>query len=203
MINEVFSDYFACKDNFLTRIDARIKILFVFTAIIITLISRTPQAPLAIAILSLFSLISIRIPLKVILLRIFVPLVLTGLIFLLYLTVYKESFSRGLLVIEKVIGCSFAVIFLSMTTPINALLNASLWFKIPKIWVEIAVISYRYCFVLLEDIITIRDAQKVRLGYSSLSRSIRSFSELIGTIFIRAYDQSLATYEAMQSRGYK
>ena len=202
MINEVFSDYFACKDNFLTRIDARIKMLFVFAAIITTLFSQTPQTPLTAAILSLVSLISIRIPLKVILLRLLTPLNLTTVVFLLYITVYKESFWTGMLAIEKVIGCVSLIIFLSMTTPVNALLNASLWFNMPKIWVEIAVITYRYVFVLFEDAITIRDAQKVRLGYSNLSRGIRSFGELTGSIFIRAYDQSLATYEAMQLRGY-
>ena len=49
---------------------------------------------------------------------------------------------------------------------------------------------------------TIRDAQKMRLGYSSLARSLRSFGELMGSAVIRAYDRSIAVYEAMMLRGY-
>ena len=34
-------------------------------------------------------------------------------------------------------------------------------------------------------------------------RSLRSLGVLAGTIVIKAYDQSIATYEAMTLRGYK
>ena len=62
--------------------------------------------------------------------------------------------------------------------------------------------TYRYIFVLLEDVIIIRDAQKIRLGYKGVMRSLKSLGELAGTALIRAYDQSLSIYEAMVSRGY-
>ncbi|MHB1377638.1 MAG: cobalt ECF transporter T component CbiQ [Candidatus Humimicrobiaceae bacterium] len=220
MLNEVFSDYFSQKENYLTRIDARIKMIFVFGAIITTLFSRTPFPPVIIAFLSLVFLISVRIPPKIILFRLLAPLTIAIAALLiqiffygttplfkltffgLHLAGYREGLFRGLLIIGKVTGCVSLIIFLSMTTPVNTLLRAASWFRIPKTWIEIAAITYRYIFVLIEDAITIRDAQKVRLGYSSLSRSVRSLAELTGSVFIRAYDQSISTYEAMQLRGY-
>lgn len=220
MLNEVFSDCFAHKNNFLTRIDARIKMLFVFGAIITTIFSWTHYVPVIIVFLSLVFLISVRIPLKIILFRLLCPLTIAIVILLIqifvygttplfklgilgfHLTGYKEGLFRGLLIMGKVTGCISLIIFLSMTTPVNALLKSAFWFRIPKTWIEIAAISYRYVFVLIEDAITIRDAQKVRLGYSNLSRSLRSLAELTGSVFIRAYDQSISTYEAMQLRGY-
>lgn len=220
MLTDVFSDCFAHKDNFLTRIDARIKMIFVFGAIIITLFSRTPHLSIIIAFLSLGFLISVRIPPKIILLRLLAPLTIAIVIlciqmffygttplfklivFGFHLAGYKEGLFRGLLIAGRVTGCISLIIFLSMTTPVNTLLRAASWFRISKTWIEIALITYRYVFVLIEDAITIRDAQKVRLGYSNLSRSVRSLAELTGSVFIRAYDQSISTYEAMQLRGY-
>jgi len=205
-LNEVFSDYFAHKDNFLTRIDARIKIAFVFGAIIITLFARAPYLPVIITLLSLASLLIIRIPPSVILVRLLTPLSMATVILLLQIFFYGaaplEGLFRGLLIMGKVMGCVSLIIFLSMTTPANNLFSAGLWFGISKTWIEIAMITYRYVFVLIESAITIRDAQKVRLGYSNLSRSLRSLAELTGSVFIKAYDQSVSTYEAMQSRGY-
>lgn len=204
MLSEVFSDSFAQKDNFLSRIDARIKMIFVFAGIITILFSRLVAVPAIVVLLSLTFLLSIRIPFKVILLRMLFPLGMAAAILVLHLIAYKGGggFFAGLLIMAKVAGCVSLVIFLSMTTPVNELLEAGYWFRIPKTWIEVAAITYRYVFVLIEDAITIRDAQKVRLGYSNLSRSIQSLAELTGSVFIRAYDQSVATADAMRMRGY-
>lgn len=204
MLSEVFSDSFAQKDNFLSRIDARIKMIFVFAGIITILFSRLVAAPAIVVLLSLAFLLSIRIPFKVILLRMLFPLGMAAAILVLHLIAYKGGggLFAGLLIMAKVAGCVSLVIFLSMTTPVNELLEAGYWFRIPRTWIEVAAITYRYVFVLIEDAITIRDAQKVRLGYSNLSRSIQSLAELTGSVFIRAYDQSISTCEAMKMRGY-
>lgn len=201
MLSEVFSDSFAHRDNFLSRIDARIKMFFVFAGIIIILFSRAEQVSVVVSFLTSIFLISVRIPFKVILFRMLPPLVMAAIIAWLNLIVYKKGLFESLLIMGKVAGCVSLVIFLSMTTPVNELLEAGRWFRIPKTWIEVAAITYRYVFVLIEDAITIRDAQKVRLGYSNLSRSIQSLVELTGSVFIRAYDQSVATADAMRMRG--
>ncbi|MEK7274152.1 MAG: cobalt ECF transporter T component CbiQ [Candidatus Desantisbacteria bacterium] len=201
MLNEIFSDYFAHKDNFLTRIDARLKIFFVSLAIIITILSQRPELPIIICLLSIISLLSVRIPPLVVLVRLTAPLGLVAGILLIKGFFCKDSLLALLLIGGKIMGATSLVIFLSMTTPANKLLNSASWFKIPRTWIEIAIITYRYVFVLMEDAITIRNAQKVRLGYSNLSRSVRSLAQLVGSVFIRAYDQSISTYEAMQCRG--
>lgn len=220
MLNEVFSDCFAQRKNYLTEVDARIKMVFVAAAIIITVLSRHGYVPLIVFSISLAFLLGIRIPAKIILFRLITPLSIAGMIFLIqvflygtipiveldlwgfHLVGYKEGLLRGFLIMGKVLGTVSLVVFLSMTTPVNKLLNASRWFKVPNTWVETAMVTYRYIFVLLEDFVTIRDAQKVRLGYSSLARSLRSFGELMGLTVIRTYDRSIAVYETMMLRGY-
>lgn len=202
MLNEVFSDCFAQKRNYLTEIDARPKVLFAALAIIIIVLSRNFCAPLIAFFLSLALLLSIRIPSRIILLRLAAPLSMAGVIFLIQVFFYGMSPIRGFLIVGKVIGAVSLIIFLSMTTPVNKVLNAARRFKIPDTWVEIAMLSYRYIFVLLKDAATVGNAQKARLGYSSLARSLRSFGELMGLTVIKSYDRSIAVYEAMMLRGY-
>lgn len=204
MLNEAFSDYFAQRINYLTEVDARAKMLFAAAAIIIVVSSQHPYAPLIVFFLSLIFLLGIRIPPRIILLRLAAPLSIAGAILFMQIFFYgmAEGLARGVLIMAKVLGAVSLIIFLSMTTPVNKLLNAARWFKVPNTWIEIAMLSYRYSFVLLEDAITIRNAQKARLGYSGLARSLRSFGELMGSTVIRAYDRSIAIYESMILRGY-
>lgn len=220
MLNEVFSESFAQKKNYLTEIDTRIKIVFTVMTMIMILLSRNINAPLVVFLLSSIFLWAIRIPVKVILIRLATPLGLAGVIFLIqiffygvtpivrfnlwgiHLVGYKEGLLRGSLIMAKVVGATSLVTFLSMTTPVNKLFNAARWFRVSNAWIEIAMFTYRYIFVLLEDTVTIKNAQKVRLGYSSLARSLRSFGELMGSTVIRTYDRSVAVYESMMLRGY-
>ena len=67
---------------------------------------------------------------------------------------------------------------------------------------ELALLVYRYIFVLLEEIITIKDAQKVRLGYCNWRQSLRSLGILGGSLILRAYDRAERVFEAMVARGY-
>jgi len=204
MLDEIFSDHFAQRVNYLTEVDTRAKLLFVAAAIMIVLSSHNPYVPLIVFFLSLALLFGIRIPPKIILFRLALPLGVAGTLFLLQIFLYgiSDGLESGCLMMARILGAVSLVIFLSMTTPVNKLLNAARWFKVPNTWVEIAMLSYRYSFVLLEDAVTIRNIQKVRLGYSSLGRSLKSFGELMGSAVIRAYDRSIAIYESMLLRGY-
>lgn len=220
-MNDLFSDYFAQRDNFLTRIDARLKAVFVIMAIILTLFSQRVFAPWCIILLVPAILLSIKVPVKIIIHRICAPLGIALSILCiqtfyrgetpiwrlhvlgLSLTAYAEGLRYGSAIVLKILASASWVLFLSMTTPLPKLLEAGLWFKLPPAWIEICYLTYRYIFVLLEDAKTVFDAQKVRLGYTAPFRSLRSLGVLAGTIVIRAYDQSIATYEAMMLRGYK
>jgi cobalt/nickel transport system permease protein len=62
---------------------------------------------------------------------------------------------------------------------------------------------YRYIFMLLDQASDVMDAQRVRLGYSSLRRSLSSTGVLAGTVIEVAMDQGIRTHEAMELRGYK
>ncbi len=110
---------------------------------------------------------------------------------------------RGMLILTKIIACVSLVTFLGMTTAANKFFQAAGWFKVPPVIIETAFFTYRYIFVLIEELFTIRDAQRVRLGYSGIKRTLRSIGELAGSTVIRAYDHAHCAYTAMTLRGYK
>ena len=201
-MEKVFSEHFARSRNIFTAIDPRIKIIFSGAMVILILTSQVFYVGLLALALSVISLICIKIPWKVILLRMSEPLGIALTIMLIKIFFYHDQFLDALLLASKIFGSTSIMLFLSLTTSLDKLLAAACWFKAPRVWVEICLLTYRYIFVLWEDAATVMDSQKVRLGYCGIFRSLRSLGVLSGAIIIRAYDQSVATYEAMLSRGY-
>lgn len=218
--SDIFSDVFAHKENLVTGIEARTKIAFTVIALVINLLSPTMYTPIAIALFCLAALIAVGIPPKLLALRLTMPLVMAAVVLItqiffygttplftipfwgFHLVGYEEGLARGFLIMSRVIGGVSLILFLSMSTPANKLLLAATWFRVPKIFVELALLVYRYIFVLLEEIVTIKDAQRVRLGYRNWQQSIRSVGTLGGSLVLRAYDRAERVFEAMIARGY-
>jgi cobalt/nickel transport system permease protein len=95
------------------------------------------------------------------------------------------------------------VLLLSFVTPAYKIFHSLRWFRIPEAWVEMALLVYRYTFALLDHAADIAAAQRTRLGYSTLPRSLASMGVLAGAVVTRSLDQALRTYEAMVLRGYR
>jgi cobalt/nickel transport system permease protein len=67
--------------------------------------------------------------------------------------------------------------------------------------VEVASVVYRLLFVLLESLRTIREAQTVRMGYSSVRRSYRSSGVLAAAVLTRSWDRARRLQEGLAGRG--
>jgi cobalt/nickel transport system permease protein len=65
-----------------------------------------------------------------------------------------------------------------------------------------ALLIYRYIFVLLEVAAKMNTAQKLRLGRGGWMKKIRALSLLASNLFIRALEQGERTFIAMSARGY-
>jgi len=218
--DEVFSDIFAQKQNLVTGIEARTKIAFIAIALVINLLSPTIYTPIGIATFCLITLLAIKIPPRLLLLRLTMPLVMAAVVLItqiffygatpwftislwgFHLVGYEDGLARGFLIMCRVIGGVSLILFLSMSTPANKLLLAASWFRVPKIFIELTLLVYRYVFVLIEEVVAIRNAQKVRLGYCNWRQSMKSLGILGGSLILRAYDRAERVFEAMIARGY-
>lgn len=130
-------------------------------------------------------------------------------VFLLYFPIFgtnigvsQTGIQNALRLFFKALGSVSCLYYLSLNTPMVDLLQVLGKLKIPKLFIELMGLIYRFIFVLLETSDIMFTAQKSRLGYSSFSSSYRSLAELASTLFIRAYKRSDALYTALEARGY-
>ncbi|GAB4435239.1 MAG: hypothetical protein OHK0040_06390 [bacterium] len=105
----------------------------------------------------------------------------------------------GLRIITGVISI---LIFVG-TTPLYEVLSALSLIKMPRIVLEIFLIVYKYIFIINDEGIRTRNAQTVRLGYSSFRRSLESFGNLAGILILRSISKGESIIDALNVRGYR
>jgi len=92
--------------------------------------------------------------------------------------------------------------FLTFNTPVFEVLSVLRKLKVPKLFVELMGLIYRFIFVLLDTANMIFISQNSRLGYSTIKIGFGSLGKLITNLFISAYKRSQDIYDAMESRCY-
>jgi len=217
---DVFMDIFTYRDSALRRVDARIKLTAMLAAVLVVILSARPFLPLSFFALSISFMLGFGMPGRLLLLRMLVPAgvaVMLGLLQSLligstpafswnvagwHISMYTEGITHGILLGSRVLGATSIILLLSSSTPAHEIFHALRWMKVPADWVEIAMLMYRYTFILIDLASDMSSAQRLRLGYSRMDRALASAGNLAGTVIIRAADQALRTHEAMLLRGY-
>ena len=220
LLSEIFSDLFARQDNLLTRADPRTKLIIALGTLCAVIFSKTPWLPLSVMALCVAVTVGIGVPRLLVALRLAAPLGIASVLLLLQsvmtgttpswtlavpgmkLTFMYEGFMNGLLLASRVLGGVSVMLLLSSVTPAHGIFRAMRALGATQGWVEIAMLMYRYTFVLLDITAEVTAAQKVRLGYSGLRRGLSSAGLLGGTVILRSMDQAVSTNEAMRVRGY-
>ena len=218
---DLFSDIFTYRDNVLTRIDPRAKLVIAFAALIAVVTAGRPILPLVFFGLCLSAVVALRIPAKLVAARLAAPLAIVAILVVLQafvtgttpiytftfagwqLTAKAEGLRQGTLLGSRVLGAVSVVFLLSLVTPAHRIFQALRSFGISRNWLEIAILMYRYIFVLMDRVANIAAAQKLRLGYTARRRALRSFTALAGATIVHSFEQAERTNEAMRLRGYR
>ncbi|MHB9038074.1 MAG: cobalt ECF transporter T component CbiQ [Armatimonadota bacterium] len=216
----LFSDIFACRDNALARMDPRAKLVIAFVTILLVIMSTRIALPLVVLIVCLGTMLALKLPAWLVLTRIIAP---TGIVLALVVlqsltvgstpifsvsvgawhgTVKYEGIIHGLLMGSRVLGAVSMTLLLSSVTPAHKIFHALRWFRVSKTWVEIAMLMYRYSFALLDHTADVAAAQRLRLGYCGVRRSLSSMGVLAGAVIVQSLDQAARTHQAMTLRGY-
>jgi len=217
---ELFSDIFAGRDNALRRIDARVKLAVAAFAILLSLLSSRPPFPLLIAFFCLAATAAIRVPLSHALGRLLFPLLASVFVLLLklfmigsteifavhiygvVLVAREEGLYQGITIIARVVGAVSVMMLLGYVTPAHEVFRALRWMRAPEEIVDLAMLMYRHIFTLIEQAGEVAVAQRVRLGYAGLPRTLGSAGTLAGMVILRSMEQSIRTHEAMIARCY-
>lgn len=112
-----------------------------------------------------------------------------------------DAAARAGSLVGHALAGSAAVLLLATTTPMSDLLPALRRARVPAAVVEVASVTYRMLFVLLDSLRTVREAQVARMGHSSLRRSYRSSGLLAAAVLTRSWDRARRMQEGLTGRG--
>ncbi|MFA5515728.1 MAG: cobalt ECF transporter T component CbiQ [Desulfuromonadales bacterium] len=208
--------------RFLATLDGRIKLVLLAAALAVNLTAGGIRVPLLLAVLAFFLVWTAGVRPAAFLKRMAVPAILASVAFVTQLfwfqtgspllsipvwrwemIVYAGGVVRGLEIAARILGGMGVLLFFSLTTPLPELMRAARALRCPPVLVELALIMYRYIFLLLEEGGRIRNAQKARLGFVDARCGIRSSGILGGMLVLRTYDRAERSFAAMRCRGYR
>jgi cobalt/nickel transport system permease protein len=216
---ELFTEHFK-KNHRLTKVDARLKIIVGMALLIMVLSYKGLVFPLVLTGLCFILCMRLRIPARVFLLRFSEPAVFILIILLIKIfftgkdalfsfrlfgfpvAAHGDGLWDGLMIAARILGAVSVAALLGFITAFSDFLAGLSWFKVPKGFVEILMFAYRFVFIIFQESLVIYHAQKNRLGYAGVGRSLNSFGILTGSLILKAFDHSQATTVAMVQRGY-
>jgi len=98
------------------------------------------------------------------------------------------------------VSCLF---FLILTTPVPQILGVMRRAHVPAVVTEISLLVYRYTWVFVHAVGSIRRAQAARLGYCGLRRSYRSLGMLIAALLGQALQRGRALEHGLDARNWQ
>jgi cobalt/nickel transport system permease protein len=216
----IYTEKYASMNGLMQKIDARAKLVivlaFIFLAVYTSSIWVLAFLFTIAIILSIASRISIRHYMSRVLL--FIPL-FTSIVaipsifsfitpgesiisFLGISITYEGARAASFLIARVTAAVSFSILLIT-TTRWNELMNAMLFFKIPKIFVMIAEMSYRYIFLLLHSFQNMMLSAKSRaVSRIGATKAWKIYAPIMGAMFIKTHEMNEKVYLSMLSRGY-
>ena len=217
-----FLDQYSDLDSFIHKLDPRTK--FITTLVFILVVISTPPTRWQVFALYLFLMATLlllsKLPITYVLKRslVIMPFVLMIAIFIPFfkegevvgsynIWLWQVSVTyTGLQVLWNVLIKAWlsilSLIWLTSTTKLTNLLNGLERLGMPKVMVMILSFMYRYIFVLVDEVMRMKQARDSRnFGGNRLWR-MRTIGNMIGTLFIRSYERGERVYAAMLARGF-
>jgi len=120
----------------------------------------------------------------------------------IHVAVTRDGLALGLTQTLRTFAGMAALLFVAMTTPMISLFASAVRLGVPVVIVDLAMLIYRFIFVLLDEAATVLDAQTSRLAYGRPRGAIKAFSMLAGAVFLRAWQSADELVLAMDARCY-
>jgi len=128
-----------------------------------------------------------------------------------WLSIRQEGIMALLLVVGRFLSIVTLGLVLFGTTPFLAVVKAMRSLGLPALLADMLLLTYRYLFVLLEMLTTMQRSMRLRgfryhkpqqKGWRASGQRLQRVASLLGTLFIRSYEQAEQIYVAMRLRGY-
>jgi len=182
-------------------VDPRVALGAAVSAWCVALASRGLAGPLAVAGLAVVVVSALR---RLRALRALAPALLTGMLaaaLQAFLGATPDRLGGAALLVARVAACGAVGAALAAAAPFPDLLAALAWAHVPAPLLELFALAERQRHELAEAAWRVRDAQRLRLGWVGLRRSMRSAGALAGAAACRALAQADVTADALALRG--
>lgn len=217
-----FLDRYSSGSSFIHRLDPRTKLITTFLFILVVVLT-PPGSWLAFAArlaLIVAVLLSSRLPVLYVLKRslVIIPFVAVIAAFapffkegevagsyniwLWQVTITHSGIQVALNTLIKAWLSILSLILLTSTTKMADLLKGLEQLHMPRIMVMTLSFMYRYIFVLVDELMRMRQARDSRNFGGRRMWQIRTIGNMIGTLFIRSYERGERVYAAMTARGF-
>ena len=211
-------DHLPCPDSPLRRLDPRWKLAaLVPAALLVALLRGLPAAGAALAgALALAALA--RIPGRWLLGRLgaaalFLALFTLPLPLLLHdggpawelgpLRLSWYGLRVSLLLTAKAVAILTLMLIILVSAPLDATLKAAHALRVPGLLIQLVTLTYRYVFLLADELGRLRVALRVRGYRNRMSRhSYRTVGHVAGTLLVRSYERAERVGQAMRCRGF-
>lgn len=109
----------------------------------------------------------------------------------------------ALLLAAKALAMTTLVLTLAATSPLQETLKAAQALRVPGLLVHLALLTYRYIFVLAGELARLRVALRVR-GYRNRAswHSYRTVGHVAGILVLRSAERAERVGQAMRCRGF-
>jgi cobalt/nickel transport system permease protein len=200
-----FAEDMALRSGLLQRLDPRVKLAGLAALLVSAIASRRLWLLIALFLLAVILAIVSRIPLRLLALRVWLPvLAFTGAIALpaLLLTPHGAK-SAAFLILRAETAASLAFLLL-LSTLWNRLLYAFHFFRVPALVVGVLAMTYRYIFLFLETARTMLEARQTRLvGPLEPAQQRRLAVSSVGVLLNRTFQLGGEVHTAMLARGFR
>lgn len=114
---------------------------------------------------------------------------------------------RGLVVAGLICLKALAIVTVVLvgltTAPLHTTLHAAHRLHVPGMLIQLALLSYRYIFLVTDELARLRVALRVRGYRSRPSRhSYRTIAHVSGTLLVRSHERAERVSQAMRCRGF-
>lgn len=117
--------------------------------------------------------------------------------------VSQDGVQAALLLIFKTIALTLLILVLLTSSPLPDTLKAAQSLRVPRLLIVLALLAYRYVFVLTAELARLRVALRVR-GYRNRAdlHSYRTAGHVAGVLLLRGYERAERVGHAMRCRGF-
>jgi cobalt/nickel transport system permease protein len=222
----LFAEDVAAQPGLLQRIDARVKVVTLFGLLVVTAFVRSLPVLVAVYLATVVGAAACRLSMSFFVKRVwlFIP-IFTGIVVLPAtlnvvtpghvvvplgtwfgheLGITSEGLHGAAIIVVRVATSISLVVLLTLTTPWTQLLAALRALYVPKMFILVLGMAYRYLFHLLGAVSDMYEARRSRtVGTDTDVAAGRRFvAASAGALFGKAHALSEEVYLAMVSRGY-